>query len=450
MRGVSRSLVRIAQLCWLNASPLFREVTGYPEVPLNWKPASSFEFKFLQFPSAFATNGSTDDKEKAQNGHHQQQQFTIDTDVVIVGSGCGGGVAAKVLAEAGHRVVVVDKGYYFPSSMLPMTGPVASRYLFDKGVSRSVNNSINVSAGSNWGGGGTVNWSVSLQTQDFVRKEWAADGLDFFDGPEYQQCLDRVCERMGVATKPVVQSHRGQVLLDGSKKLAWRAGVCPQNSGGAEHSCGHCTMGCGSNEKMGPAACWLPDAAKAGAEFVEGFEAERVVLENGRATGVVGTWTSRDTKGGVSGPLAERVVKRVMIKAKRVIVACGALRSPLLLLSSGLNVSSKSIKKNTLVMERLNTDYLQNPYIGQNLHLHPCYMVGGFFREDTRPWEGMFKRRCVLNHGHPSARSLICFADETSGTIISSYCSEFEDLDGKGHGVKLETTNMTVRRRPAK
>lgn len=29
------------------------------------------------------------------------------------------------------------------------------------------------------------------------------------------------------------------------------------------------------------------------------------------------------------------------------------------------------------------------------------------------------------------------------GAIITSYCSQFEDLDGHGHGVKLETTNMT-------
>lgn len=330
MRLISRSLVKMAQTCWLNASPTFRHVTGYSDVPLNWKPAPSFDFKFLQFPPGPAANGP--------------EEATIDTDVVIVGSGCGGGVAAKVLAEAGHRVVVVEKGYYFPPSMLPMTGPAASRYLFDKGVSTSVDNSIGIAAGSTWGGGGTVNWSVSLQTQDFVRKEWAAGGLGFFDGPEYQQCMDRVCERMGVATEPVVQSHRGQVLLDGSKKLGWKAGVCPQNSGGAQHSCGHCTMGCGSNEKMGPAACWLPDAANAGADFVEGFDVERVVLENGRAAGVVGTWTSRDAKGGVSGPLEDRLVKRLHIKAKRVIVACGALRSPLLLLRSGLEVSAISCK----------------------------------------------------------------------------------------------------------
>lgn len=34
-------------------------------------------------------------------------------------------------------------------------------------------------------------------------------------------------------------------------------------------------------------------------------------------------------------------------------------------------------------------------------------------------------------------------ADCHAGAIITSYCSQFEDLDGHGHGVKLETTNMT-------
>lgn len=67
-------------------------------------------------------------------------------------------------------------------------------------------------------------------------------------------------------------------------------------------------------------------------------------------------------------------------------------------------------------------------------------MAVGFFGEDTRPWEGMFEQSLVLSHGHT------CDSDNKLGTIISSYCSEFENLDGNGHGVKLETTNMTVRR----
>ncbi|KAF3769946.1 long-chain fatty alcohol dehydrogenase [Cryphonectria parasitica EP155] len=398
LRRASRALVRIAQIAWLMSSPMFRQVVGYPEVPLNWKPAPDFDFAFLQ-PGPGEAAGSPS----------APSTITIETDIVIVGSGCGGAVCAKILAEAGHRVLVVDKGYYFPPSQLPMPGTAASRYLFDRAVNSSVDTSISIIAGATWGGGGTVNWSVSLRTQDAVRKEWATDeegeggGLGFFAGPEYEACMDRVCERMGVSTEPVVQTHRGRVLLEGSRKLGWRADVCPQNTGGKEHSCGHCTMGCGSGEKQGPATCWLPDAARAGAEFMEGFDVEKILFEEGEdvnnnnkrtATGVAGTWTARDEKGTVSGAVEERVTRKVMIKAKKVIVSCGALWTPMLLLRSGLT----------------------NPQIGRNLRLHPCYTAGGFFMEDTKPWEG---------------------------AIITSYCSELEDLDGHGHGVKLETTNMT-------
>lgn len=340
LRIVSRSLARIAQISWLFSSPVFLEVSGYPDVPLNWEPGSDFDFKFLQFPPT--SQAELDDLECDQNHSPPAPATTIETDVVIVGSGCGGSVAAKILAEAGHRVLVVDKGYYFPPSALPMPGPTAGRYLFDRHVAYSTDQSVSITAGSTWGGGGTVNWSVSLQTQDFVRKEWAAQGLSFFDGAEYQNCMDRVCERMGVGTEAVVQSHRGRVLLEGSRKLGWRADVSPLNSGGKEHSCGHCTMGCASGEKMGPTRCWLPDASAAGAEFIEGFEVTKVLFEGDakKAIGVVGKWTSRDKKGSVSGPLEERIFSDVTIQAKKVIVACGAIWSPLLLMRSGLTVSS--------------------------------------------------------------------------------------------------------------
>lgn len=349
MRRVVRSLVRIAQISWVMCAPIFHQVTGYTEVPLNWKPGPGFDFKFLQFPAqAIAEpDGTTGSEEEPVP---PPGPATIETDVVVVGSGCGGAVAASVLASAGHRVVVVDKGYYFPPSQLPMPGSAAANHLFDGGVVGSIDNSTSVTAGACWGGGGTVNWSVSLQTQDFVRAEWAAlaPGLEFFDGPEYQACMDRVCERMGVAMGPVVQGRRGRALLEGSRRLGWRAGVCPQNSGGKEHSCGHCTAGCGSGEKQGPTTCWLPDAARAGAEFVEGFEVERVLFDGGeggdkrRATGVVGRWTSRNKKGGVDGPVEEKIVREVTVKAKRVIVACGAVWSPMVLMRSGLPVSTES------------------------------------------------------------------------------------------------------------
>ncbi|KAK0646626.1 long-chain fatty alcohol dehydrogenase [Cercophora newfieldiana] len=382
-RLLFKTFTTLGKINWVQNSELLAQATGFPAVPVNWKlPEDIFEFEFMKWERG-------------------DEPVVVETDVVIVGSGCGGGVVAKVLAEAGHRVLVVEKGYHFDASQLPMSQAAGSFHMFESnGVLSSVDGSLNLVAGSTWGGGGSINWSVSLQTQGFVRKEWAEEhGLPFFETAEYQASLDRVCEFMGVVEgEKVRQTHRGRMLLEGSRRLGWPAAVCPQNSGGGEHWCGHCHLGCGSGEKQGPAVCWLPAAAAKGAKFVEGLAVDGIVWDekltaNGenKAVGIRGTWTSRDAAGGVIGPDEERIKRQVVVKAKKVIVSAGSLNSPLVLMKSGLT----------------------NPHIGRNLHVHPVNFLAGVYEEDTRPWEG---------------------------GIITSVCTNFENLDGKGHGAKLEST----------
>jgi hypothetical protein len=93
----------------------------------------------------------------------------------------------------------------------------------------------------------------------------------------------------------------------------------------------------------GPVVSWLPDAAKAGAKFVEGFKVDRVIFDESsgkkKAVGVEGVWTSRNRNGGVDGPLSGRNVRKVIVRAKKVIISCGTLWSPIVLLNSGLKVS---------------------------------------------------------------------------------------------------------------
>ena len=96
---------------------------------------------------------------------------------------------------------------------------------------------------------------------------------------------------------------------------------------------------------------WLPDAAKAGATFAEGFKVENVIFENVKgqktAVGVKGVWTSKDKQGGVFGPMEDRTVREVIVKAKKVILSCGTVWTPIILLNSGLTVSH-SLKGNTI------------------------------------------------------------------------------------------------------
>ncbi|KAF2970579.1 hypothetical protein GQX73_g3000 [Xylaria multiplex] len=369
----------MGKLAFTQFNPLFRELNDYTDFTEEYQPGPAFDYKFMQFPTG---NGPV----------------TINVDVVIVGSGCGGGVAARVLAEAGHDVLVVDKGYYFPPSQLPMSTEAANEFLFEgKAPLQTDDRSMSIVAGSTWGGGGTVNWSVSLLPQGYVRQEWANAGLDFFTTQEFQHCLDRVCNFMGVSDEHIRHNHGAQVILEGSRKLGWHAKACPQNTNGREHYCGRCYHGCGTGEKMGPAQCWLPAASRAGARFIEGVEVSRVLFDkkNGsnKAVGVVGKWTSRDKDGGFQTPEPERIRRIVEVKAKKVIVSCGSLQSPLLLMRSGL----------------------KNHQIGKNLYLHPTSGVRATFDKDIKGWEG---------------------------GIITSVCTTFENLDGKGHGAKLETSVM--------
>lgn len=334
VRGLYRSLNALFKKTWIQLSPTVCPVIGFPHVPVHGSPKDGFNYEFLQFPPG-------------------DEPLTIETDVVVVGSGCGGGVAAKNLAEAGHRVLVVERSYHYSEKHFPMSLNEGTNHLFENGGAVATDDGcMAVLAGSTWGGGGTINWSASLQTQNMVRQEWAERGLPFFTSSAFQTSLDRVCERMGVSTDHIEHNAGNRLILEGSRKLGYGAKDVPQNTGNCKHYCGYCTLGCASSIKQGPAVSFLCDAARAGATFIEGFEVGKVLFRQDTggkkvASGVQGVWTSRDAHlhpGGVQG-----VKRNISIKAKKVVVSCGSLHSPLLLLRSGL----------------------KNPQIGRNLHLHP-------------------------------------------------------------------------------
>ncbi|KAJ4317237.1 hypothetical protein N0V84_007456 [Fusarium piperis] len=373
-RLLFKQLSLIAKHVYLRASPLFDELTGFPSAPSGWHPVESYPFEFMHFNTS-------------------RSPIQIETDVIVVGSGCGAGVVARTLAAAGHRVIVVDKGYHVQTSSLPLDHSEAFFHLFEQGgLLASEDGSVTVTAGSCFGGGGTSNWSACLQTQNTVRDEWSDErGLKFFKSAEFQTHLDSVCERMGVSDEFIRHNHGNSALLEGGRKLGFSAKPVPQNTGRCEHHDGHCALGCWRGEKQGPVNGWFPDAARCGAKFIEGFKVGKVLFnkKDGKqvARGVVGTWTPRNAR--------DATARAVTIKSKRVVVSAGSLCSPIILMNSGL----------------------KNKHIGRNLHLHPTTFVGGVFEQETVPWEG---------------------------GILTSVVTSLDNIDGKGHGVKLERVSMIV------
>ncbi|KAM3443167.1 hypothetical protein NHJ13734_002053 [Beauveria thailandica] len=376
LRIVLKSMNALTRKSLGASSRYINDLGGFEALPKNWERKDGYDFKFIQVPDGTSTH-------------------MIETDVIIVGSGCGGAVSAKNLAEAGHRVLVADKGYHFAPESFPLS-QVGNKHIYENnGLVISKSSAISVAAGETWGGGGTVNWSVCLKPQDYVRKEWVNAGLPLFGSSEFDDCIDRVWKDLGANHTAIRHNHQNEVVLHGSKKLGWHSNVCDQNTGGVEHYCGRCHLGCSANEKRGPAVAYLPGAADAGAEFIEGFRVDRVVFaaDGVTATGVEGVWTARSDDGTVHSSPETRRQRKVLIKAKKVLLSAGSLWSPTLLQKSGV----------------------KNPQVGRNLYLHPAAFLVGHFNELEPQWEG---------------------------GIITAYNGEFQNLDKKGHGVKLETMAM--------
>ncbi len=282
----------------------------------------------------------------------------IDCDVCVVGSGAGGGTAAGVLAAAGLDVVVLEAGE--PATFDGEEIDSLQRLYLEGAASATEDQSLDFLAGWCLGGGTTVNWTTALRTPDDVREEWAAHGVPAFVGDEFSRSLDAVEERLDVNDEHGTASGRDRVLELGAKALGWHVGAQPRNVRGCDQNgvCGYCGFGCALGAKRGTAETWLADAAAAGARVLVGVRAQRVLVSRGAAVGVD--------------------AGAVQVRARAVVVACGAFHTPALLRRSGL----------------------ANAAIGRNLRFHPVTLVVGEFEEPIEPWSGTLQARYSEEHAH--------------------------------------------------
>ena len=279
-------------------------------------------------------------------------------DVVVVGSGAGGGVAAAELARAGLDVVVLEKGGYAAERDFTHQEGDAYRDLYLYGLTLTTDDlACRILAGSTLGGGTTVNYSTSFPTPPAVLAEWAAvSGVDAFVSGEVAASLEAVAGRLGVTEAQSRPGARDRLLADGLERLGWPAGPLPRNVRGCpqDAGCGWCGFGCRHRAKQSTLVTYLEDAAAAGARLVVGADARRVLVDGGRATGVEA----------VAGR------HRLVVRARAVVAAAGAIETPALLLRSGLGGQ-----------------------VGRHLRLHPGTAAIGSFEEPVRWWEGTLQAR---------------------------------------------------------
>ncbi len=330
----------------------------------NWK-AMGYELPpTLPIVSANSTSSPTSSVAMPEKTIEPLQLFkdtVLSCDVLIIGSGAGGGVVAGELAAAGLEVIVAEKGIHLQDHQFSNREAESVAALYDaKGLLATKDSSMTIFAGSSLGGGTTINWTGSLQTPDYILEEWAKEAdLPFLLTEDYKKGFDIIRQATNVNTAETLHNAQNQALWDGSEKLGHLLKLMPRNVKGClahnTQNCGYCSLGCRQGSKMSMTKTYLQRAYEHGAKLITQLTIDKITITQGRATGATGVYE------GVGEP------KKVQIKAKKVIVAAGAIHTPALLLRSGL----------------------QHSAIGRNLYLHPTAVVSAVYPSVIESWKGV-------------------------------------------------------------
>ena len=294
-----------------------------------------------------------------------------ECDVAIVGSGAGGAAAAAVLAEAGLDVMVLESGPYvdrhtYPSD--PLDGlPLLYR---DGGMTIAAGQpAIPVPVGRTVGGTTVINSGTCFRAPGEVIEEWRDR-----EGVAWAGDLDPLyaAAEETLAVTPLdleTLGRNGQLCAEGARALGASGGPISRNAGRCVQ-CSSCPLGCRLDAKRATHVSYLPRAVAAGARVRAGVQVQRVLTENGRATGLAcragmpTTGPQELARGG--RPAAGRDWE---VRAKAVISAGGAFGTPELLLRSGIH----------------------HPALGRHLHIHPAAWIGARYEEEVRGWDGVMQ-----------------------------------------------------------
>jgi len=300
---------------------------------------------------------------KILQGFDTNKGFKEEADVVIVGSGAAGGCSAAELAEGGLNVVVLEEGGYYTSKDFNQDPATMTGRLYrDAGASVIMGKpNIVFSEGRCVGGSTVINGGMCWRTPEKVLKRWQWEfGLKDLTPEHMEPFFEKVEERIHVAPQhPDTISPGEKRYYDAARKLGYFVNPNRRNQ---KNCCGSniCIFGCPDNRKQSTLISYIPRAVEHGARVYSDCRVTKILTKSGRAAGVAGKVIDRETGKKSAG---------FEVKAKIVVLAAGALQTPVLLLNNRLANSSKQVGKNFLC--------------------HPNAKAIGIFDEPVYYWRGV-------------------------------------------------------------
>jgi choline dehydrogenase-like flavoprotein len=313
-------------------------------------------------------------------------------DIVIVGSGAGGGTVAQELSSLcreGLRIAVLEKGPKLRDEEFTGREFEMARALYDEGGGfLTADSTMTLAFGSAYGGSTAVYTGTSLLPPERVIRGWNVPGLTL-EEVELRAQKFKTQNNVHLIEDELINENN-RLFVEGCRTLGWRAGQFPVNVKGCRGS-SLCNLGCPNQAKQGTDRVQLPAAERNGVEIITRCEVlrleekklrVRVAAKPDGAKGEPSTWAPGD----------------YTISAKMIVVSAGAVNSPALLLCSGFGA-------------RL-------PRLGHGFTAHPALIV---VAEHERP---------ITNFvGHPKSFYLDQFAE--SEQFLLETCMYFPFITAK-------------------
>jgi choline dehydrogenase-like flavoprotein len=252
---------------------------------------------------------------------------TVEVDVVIIGSGAGGGVTAEILSRAGLAVAIVEEGALRSSKDFKMREADAYPQLYQESAGRkTADKAINILQGRTVGGSTTVNWTSSFRTPPSTLAFWQQRfGLRDYSVEALAPWFGMMEQRLNVSVWETPPNENNDLLRRGASALRIPVAAIHRNVRGC-WNLGYCGMGCPTNAKQSMLVTTVPAALDHGAQLFTHARAQRFVFRGERIDHLECTALGAD---GIV-PTGHTL----FLRARHFVLAGGAINSPGLLLRS--------------------------------------------------------------------------------------------------------------------
>lgn len=289
---------------------------------------------------------------------------TVKSQVVIIGSGCGGMTLAKKLTESGIGVIVLEKGgYYTPDKFdnreLNMSGKIDG----ERNLSSTESGDTFLLYGNNVGGASVHYWADTYRTPDDRLLHWEQKyGIKGHTKADLNPAWDELTESLSVAHPPENQWNKMNLIFKKAvEDLGWGSDAILSARKNCQGS-GHCQQGCFFNAKQSQLITHLPTALEKGAILYADMQAEKLVFEGNKVKQLIASAIDR--------PSNQPSGVKITFEAEHFVVAAGGFNSPdFLLRQEGLK-------------EKL-------PALGKYFGFNPVVMVYALFDEEIKMYRGL-------------------------------------------------------------